>query len=82
MRGSYHELLNSGLLADRRDIIFQFIANTSRTTLSKFDARQLANLAYAYALIEHAPKLDDGSALFDHLAERSIPLLGKFKPQG
>ena len=47
--------------------------------LAKFDARYLANLAYAYALIEQAPKLEDGSALFDHVG--SIPLLGKFKPQ-
>ena len=66
---------------DRRDIIFQFIANTTITSLSKLGAQGLSNLAYAYGLIEYAPKLEDGSALFDHLAEKSMLLLGKFKPQ-
>ena len=38
-------------------------------------------MSYAYALIEYAPKLEDGSTLFNHLAQRSVPLVGKFKPQ-
>ena len=57
-------------------------AADSLPILSKFEPRHLSNLAYAYALAGNAPKLEDGTALFDHIAEKSIPSLGKFIPQG
>ena len=62
-------------------MIFQSIANASISILPKFDARCLANLAYANAIVGSVPKFDDGSNLFDHIADRSIPILIKFKPQ-
>ena len=80
MRGSYDELLNK-VLVDRRDIIFQLIANTAKTAIGNFDARYLNNLAMAYAIIEYDPKFDDGGTLLNLLAKSSILLLEDFKPQ-
>ena len=77
---SYHEFLHNTLIGEG-DIIFQFIANTARPKLSQFEPQAIANLAYAYAIIECVPKFDDGSTLFHHIAEQIIRLLGKFKPQ-
>ena len=80
--GGYREHLR-GLLAGNGGGVdaFRSIADASALDLAGFDARCLSNLAYAYALAGRAPVLDDGTALFDRLAETSIPLLHRFKPQ-
>jgi hypothetical protein len=62
--------------------LFQFIAEQSLDQLHQFDARQISNLAYAYALIEYVPRFDDGSDLFDHIAMQSIKMRAEFAPQG
>ena len=80
-RNSYHEFLHNNLEGEKCENIFQFIANTARPILSQFDGRCLANLAYAFAIIEYVPKFDDDSTLFHHIAEQSIPLVCEFKPQ-
>jgi len=80
--GSPHEKLHKILLdPEMKHHIFRKIANATMRVLPEFDARCLANLCYAYAIADYLPKIDDGSALFDHLAEQSIPLLGTFKSQ-
>ena len=76
----YHEFLHNTLIG-KGDIIFQFIANTARPMLSQFEPKRLANLAYAYEIIDYVPKFDDGSTLFHHIAEQSIPMLGNFEPR-
>jgi len=79
--GSYEEYLH-GILIRQRDAVFSFIARTAVNKLNQFEPRYLKALAYTYALLEFKPKqLEDGSTLFDHIAEKSIPLLDKFKPQ-
>ena len=80
IRGSsYHELLR-GILADRKESVFQDIATVSMPILSKLDGEDATRLAYAYELIEYMPTFDDGRTFFDHLAENSIPLLIRFNP--
>jgi len=78
--GSYEDYLNS-ILISQRDAVFSFLARTVVPILHQFQPRDLKDLAYTYALLEYAPTLNDGSNLFDHIAEKSIPLLGKFYPQ-
>jgi len=79
--GSYEEYLH-GILVRQRDAVFDFFARTAVNKLNQFEPRELKDLAYAYALLEYVPKqLEDGSTLFDHIAEKSIPLLGKFNSQ-
>ncbi|KAL7553839.1 hypothetical protein ACHAWF_017162 [Thalassiosira exigua] len=64
-----------------RHDLFQLFASASAHHLSRFDARCISNLTYAYALIKHSPVLEDGSELFDLLARRSVQLLGGSNPQ-
>ena len=78
--GSYEGYLH-GILIRQRDAVFSFLARTAVNKLDQIEPRHISNLAYAYAILEFVPKLNDGSTLFDHIAEKSIPLLGKFKPQ-
>ena len=44
--------------------------------------RNLSNSAYVYALIEYVPVFDDGSNLFDYIAEHAIQLKTEFNSQG
>ena len=79
---SPHQKLHDLLLdPEMKHQILNKIANASMAILPEFDARILGNISYAYALADHSPKIEDGSALFDHLAEKTIPLLGTFEPQ-
>jgi len=79
--GSYEGYLH-GILIRQRDAVFSFLARTAVNKLNQFEPRYLKDLAYTYAILDFMPKqLDDGSTLFNHIAEKSIPLLNKFKPQ-
>jgi hypothetical protein len=62
--------------------LFQFFAEKAMDILHESEARQISNLAYAYALIEYVPKFDDGSDLLDHIAMQSIKMRVEFAPQG
>ena len=46
---------------------FGHFAKAADKQLMKFDARHVSNLAYAYALVGHNPKFDDGSNLFQKI---------------
>ncbi|KAL9180803.1 hypothetical protein ACHAXT_011256 [Thalassiosira profunda] len=59
---------------------FQLLANRAHS-LSKFDARHLSNLAYAYALVEYQPTFKGGTTLFDHIANLASDRMGKFNSQ-
>jgi GTPase Era involved in 16S rRNA processing len=61
--------------------LFRFIAEESMDILHKSEARQISNLAYAYALIEYVPKFDDGSDLFDHIAMYSTEMRAELNAQ-
>jgi hypothetical protein len=80
----YHEAFNELLLDDKstpRDIIFDRFCKAADETLRHFDARCLANLAYAYALLGYDPKFDDGTTLFSNIAVQSSWCLEGFEPQ-
>ena len=65
-----------GIKSQQKDMIFQTIANVSISKLSKFGARRSANLAHANAKVVLNPVVGDGRVLlFDHIAEKSVPLL-------
>eukprot|EP00571_Detonula_confervacea_P007928 CAMPEP_0172313670 /NCGR_PEP_ID=MMETSP1058-20130122/20718_1 /TAXON_ID=83371 /ORGANISM="Detonula confervacea, Strain CCMP 353" /LENGTH=625 /DNA_ID=CAMNT_0013027365 /DNA_START=82 /DNA_END=1959 /DNA_ORIENTATION=+ len=66
----------------QQQIIFQSIANASMHLLSEFEPRCLSSLAYANAIAGSFQMLNDGNALFVHIAWESIPLLGEFNSQG
>jgi hypothetical protein len=51
-----------------REELFQLFTTFSASLLSRFDARCLSNLAYAYALIKRVPVLHDGTTLLDHIS--------------
>ncbi|KAL7554662.1 hypothetical protein ACHAWF_018148 [Thalassiosira exigua] len=70
-----------GQKSQRKDMLFRSIAVCASPLLPKFEARYLANLAYANAIVGTVPRMEDGKTLFDHVAKRSIPLLKKFEPQ-
>lgn len=80
-KGSHHEILRI-LFLRQKETIFQSLSNATYPRLHQFDGRCLSNLAYAYALAEFVPKLDDEGVLFDHLGDKSIDLLDTFTPQG
>ena len=85
INGAYEQTLHDILIGhntDKKKEIFQSLANESRTKLSKLDARCLANITYAHAIAGSVPRFNDGSTLFDHIAEASIPQMKKFEPQG
>lgn len=73
-----HRILSN---PEMRDDVFKQIASAAVGSIEDFDARCLANLTYACAVADHAPEVDDGTSFFDCVAERSIALLGIFKPQ-
>lgn len=66
---------------ETRDRVFERIASAAAGSIEEFDAQCLSNLAYACAVADHAPEADGGDSFFDRVAERSIALLGTFKPQ-
>jgi len=80
VKGSYEDYLH-GILVRQRDAVFSFLARTVVPKLHQFEPRYLKDLAYTYAILDFVPKLKDGSTLFDHIAEKSIPLIDKFNPQ-
>ena len=61
--------------------LFKHFANASVRKLDQFNARDLSNLAYAYALIDFVPEFDDGSDLFDHIAINAVDIHRKFNAQ-
>ncbi len=63
-------LLNSDMTPKKE--LFLSFASASRSKLDQFDARNLSNVAYAYALLKYVPEFDDGSDLFDHLASQAV----------
>eukprot|EP00984_Skeletonema_dohrnii_P013476 scaffold5585_cov94-Skeletonema_dohrnii-CCMP3373.AAC.3 len=62
-------LMNNDMTPKRS--LFLSLANASRDKLDNFDARNLSNVAYAYALINYVPEFDDESDLFDHIATQA-----------
>ncbi|KAL7536607.1 hypothetical protein ACHAXR_007281 [Thalassiosira sp. AJA248-18] len=94
IRGTHHQILHDLLLIgdqksrsspqNKKEIVFQSIANATMMNLDDFNARCLSNLAYANAIVGYIPKFEEGgklSNLFDHIAEKSIPRLRQFEPQ-
>ena len=75
------ELLLNKDMTPKEDI-FRLFAVQSKDMLDQFDARQLSNLALAYAKIDYVPKFEDGSDLFDHIATEAVNLKGDFIAQG
>ena len=73
-------LLLSSDLTPKKEL-FRSLALASRGKLDKFDARGLANLSYAYALINYVPNFDDGINLFDHIAIEAVAKTNDFEPQ-
>lgn len=55
--------------------LFQSISDATISILTSFDARHLANMAYAFALARVNPRYDDGLTLFDDIANEFIPRL-------
>eukprot|EP00956_Cyclotella_meneghiniana_P040618 scaffold200815_cov53-Cyclotella_meneghiniana.AAC.1 len=62
--------------------IFQPLTKRANDILMEFEPRYLSNLAYAYALLEYDPKLDNGSTLLENIAEASIDVIDQFNAQG
>jgi hypothetical protein len=60
--------------------LFQLLAHTSLEKLRHFDARNLSNVAHAYARLRYVPVLD-GTNLFDAIAVRAIEVKMTFNPQ-
>ena len=75
-----HEILVGEQLQHQK-VAFESIANVSVHSISKFDAQSLSNLAYANAIVGLVPILEDGTTLFDRIADKCIPLLRDFEPQ-
>jgi hypothetical protein len=61
--------------------IFQPLAKRANDILLDYDARYLANLAYAHALLGFDPKFEDGSTLMGKIAVASIRRVEDFDPQ-
>ena len=61
--------------------IFQSLSIAAIPILCEFNARHFSNLAYACALAEVVPKLEDGSSLFDEIAAAASPRIPTFDPQ-
>jgi hypothetical protein len=61
---------------------FGHFAMAADRKLISFEERELSNIAYAYALVGHNPKFDDGSHLFQKIGDRSITCIKQFSPQG
>jgi len=82
--GTPQQILHAIIIGDhskKQDAVFQSIGLASRQIISEFRARDLSSLTYANATIDYVPIFDDESTLFDHIAERSIPIIDKFQPQ-
>ncbi|KAL3762096.1 hypothetical protein ACHAW5_008836 [Stephanodiscus triporus] len=81
-----HESLFKDIVFDHkfkaRQDLFQLFATHSASLLPGFDVRCLANLAYAYALIERSPVLYDGTTLLDRISRYATEKSESFEPQG
>ena len=62
--------------------LFHSLAITAVKMIHQFEARDLSNIAYSYALIDNVPVFDDGSNLFDYIAEHAIKRVTEFNSQG
>eukprot|EP00584_Thalassiosira_punctigera_P003998 CAMPEP_0172546356 /NCGR_PEP_ID=MMETSP1067-20121228/16146_1 /TAXON_ID=265564 ORGANISM="Thalassiosira punctigera, Strain Tpunct2005C2" /NCGR_SAMPLE_ID=MMETSP1067 /ASSEMBLY_ACC=CAM_ASM_000444 /LENGTH=106 /DNA_ID=CAMNT_0013333277 /DNA_START=66 /DNA_END=383 /DNA_ORIENTATION=- len=80
-----HQMLSDILIgkgSNQKEHIFGSVVDAARPALSEFEAQDLSNLAYAIAIADvPVPPFDDGSALFDRIAEKSLPLLGEMDHQ-
>eukprot|EP00956_Cyclotella_meneghiniana_P043162 scaffold255384_cov79-Cyclotella_meneghiniana.AAC.1 len=56
------------------------LAKATDANLPRFDARQLSNTAYAYALLGYDPKID-GKSLLGGIAKKSIDCIHQFNEQ-
>jgi hypothetical protein len=61
-------LLNKDMAPNEH--LFRIFATASKEKRHQFDARNVSNLTYAHALMKYAPKFDDGSGLFNHIATK------------
>jgi len=80
--GSSHQVLQD-LIGENKQFIFKEIASASVPVLYEFDARHIANLIYAFGLVDEVVLVNDGSTFFDMLAEEvlSFDSLDEFWPQ-
>jgi hypothetical protein len=72
-------LLNSDM-TPKKELFLPF-AIASRNKLYHFDARELSNIACAYALIDYVPEFDDGSDLFRNIATQAARRRTEFNAQ-
>lgn len=81
----------------RHDVMFQevFLGNSSQASrdifesfasaadaIPRFDARDLCNLAYSFALVNYLPVFEDGETLIDQIARHASACLEIFNSQG
>ena len=76
-----YNLLLGGASSKRKHFIFSEIAMHAIPNLSKFEARHLSNLIYAFSLAEVAPKVEDGRTFFDVVALEAMSKLQHFNSQ-
>lgn len=62
--------------------IFTRCAKAANEKLQSFEARYLANLAYAFALLGYDPQLDSSCTLLENVAGKSVECIKQFEPQG
>jgi hypothetical protein len=80
----YQQSFGNVFLDDNSNVqtsIFQPLAKRANDILVDYDARCLANLAYAHALLGFDPKFEDGSTLMEKIAVESIRRVEDFDPQ-
>jgi hypothetical protein len=80
----YQQSFGNVFLDDNSNVqtsIFQPLAKRANDILLDYDARYLANLAYAHALLGFDPKFEDGSTLMGKIAVASIRRVEDFNPQ-
>jgi hypothetical protein len=83
-KSASHQAFGNILLDDNSNPnpqIFDPLAQESQSTIHKFDARCLSNLAHAHASLLYNPKLQNGY-LFDSVAQAALPQISHYNSQG
>ncbi|KAL3769288.1 hypothetical protein ACHAWO_007960 [Cyclotella atomus] len=63
------------------EVLFRHLAIRANDSLPHFNARELSNLAYAYALLGYDPILDEDHTLLENIADASIICGEQFNAQ-
>ena len=73
-------LLNSDNMSPKAELFHSF-AIAAVKMIHQFEARNLSNIAYVYALIDYVPVFDHGSNLFDYIVEHALQRKTEFNSQ-